>query len=275
MSPMSCDQVRDLLPAYVLGALERDDEAVVGEHLATCQLHSEAAELGGVVPHLAESLDPVEPPAALRGRIMALAAADLEARRTPDAATTRAAPTPVPSLAEGLRRPRLQLSWGFGLQAAAVLVVVVLGAWNFNLQGRVGALEADVAAARAYETAINGVLAAATAPGSQTVVLGPGEGFASSGLAAVRADGSIVMVMRGLDPTVGSEVYEAWVIVGSDAPRPIGDFRVAAAGTASFTSGATTPTAGAVLAVTREPGPGATTPTLPIISLGTALGPTS
>ena len=270
MTRYDCDQVRDLLPAYVLGALERDEEAAVREHIATCNLHAEAAELGGVVPLLAETLDPVEPPAALRTRIMAAAAADLEARRAPTAPVA-AAPRP----AELARRPRFQLSWGFALQAVAVLVVVVLGAWNLNLQNRISGLETDVAAARAYETAVNSVLAAALEEGSQTVVLGPGEGFESGGLAAIRADGSVVLAMHDLDPTVGPQVYEAWVILGSDAPIPIGSFAVAAAGTASFTSEPTPAGPGAVIALTREPGPGATAPTMPIISLGAAPGPTS
>lgn len=281
MSPLTCDQVRDLLPAYVLGALERDEEAAVREHLAGCQLHAEAEELGGVVPYLAEVLDPVEPPVALKARIVAAAAADLEARRAAAsrlAEAPRPVAPPVPTRApapEPERRPRFRFSWGLVLQAAAVLAVVVLGAWNLNLQSRIGTLETDIASSHQYERAIGDVLAAAVESGSKTVVLGPAEGFASTGLAAVRADGSIVLAMRGLDPTVGNEVYEAWVIVGEAAPLPIGSFIVAANGTGTFSSGATPAAAGAVVALTREPRPGATTPTLPIIALGTAIGPTS
>ncbi|HZM72593.1 MAG TPA: anti-sigma factor [Candidatus Polarisedimenticolia bacterium] len=277
MTRYDCDQVRDLLPAYVLGALERDEEAAVREHLATCDLHAEAAELGGVVPYLAETVDPVEPPAALRSKIMALAAADLEARRA-QAPVPAPAVVPAPVAAPRAAAPErrgFRLSWSFAFQAAAVAVVVALGALSLNLQNRITGLEGDIAAARAYETAVNNVLAAAAEEGSQTVVLGPGEGFASGGIAAIRADGSVVLAMHDLDPTVGTEVYEAWVIIGSDAPIPIGNFGVASAGTASFTSAPTPAGAGAIVALTREPGPGALTPTLPIISLGTAIGPTS
>ena len=286
MTRLDCDQVRDLLPAYVLGALERDEEAAVREHIATCNLHAEAAELGGVVPYLADTLEPVEPPAELRTRIMALAAADLEARRA-SATSDTAAPVPAPAPARAPepvapphvaddRRRAFRLSWGFAFQAAAVLVLVALGALNLNLQDRITGLEGDLAAARAYETAVNNVLAAAAEEGSQTVVLAPGQpGFEAGGLAAIRADGSVVLAMHDLDPTVGLEVYEAWVIIGSDAPIPIGSFAVASAGTASFTSESTPAGPGAVIALTREPGPGATTPTPPIISFGTAIGPTS
>ena len=37
-------------------------------------------------------------------------------------------------------------------------------------------------------------------------------------------------VMQGLAPTTGSEVYEVWAIVGSQAPAPIGSFEVGADG---------------------------------------------
>ena len=284
MTRYDCDQVRDLLPAYVLGALERDEEAAVREHLATCNLHAEAAELGGVVPYVAETLDPVEPPAALRSRIMALAAADLEARRAAAADTTAPVAAPVaPSVPAPVVPPRaaaperrgFRLSWNFAFQAAAVVVVVALGALSLNLQNRITGLEGDIAAAKAYETAVNNVLAAAAEEGSQTVVLAGQPGFEAGGLAAIRADGTVVLAMHDLDPTVGTEVYEAWVIVAGSDPIPIGDFRVASAGTAAFVSGQTPAGPGAVVALTREPGPGATAPTMPIISLGTAIGPAS
>ena len=59
-------------------------------HLATCaEAHDEIAELGGVLPALAESVPVVEPPEGLKARIMAAAAADLE-ERTAGVATTGA-----------------------------------------------------------------------------------------------------------------------------------------------------------------------------------------
>jgi hypothetical protein len=279
MSALSHDQVQDLLPAYVLGALERDEEAAVREHLASCQLHDEVAELGGTVHYLAEIVEPVEPPAALKARILAAAAeADLEARRAGAVPAAIAAPAPMrpqPAVVPTVERPRLRLTWGWAMQAAAVIAVIALGAWNLNLQSRVGGLENEVADARAYERALDDVLTVAILPGSQTAVLGPAEGGPSMGLAAIRADGSIVLAMRGLDPTVGSEVYEAWVIVGDAAPQPVGGFKVGKSGTATFTSAVTPAVPGAILALTREPAAGATTPTMPIVALGTAIGPTS
>ena len=90
--PMTHETARGLAAAYVLGALEPAEEAAVREHLQTCaEPHDEFAELGGVVPYLVElpGLELVEPPASLRDRIMAAAAADLAER------TATASPTPA------------------------------------------------------------------------------------------------------------------------------------------------------------------------------------
>src|SRR3972149_4970324 len=79
---LTCERVRDLAPAYVLGALERDEELAVAEHLRTCSdAHEEVAELGAVVPYLSDTVPLVEPPASLRGRILSAAADDLAARQ--------------------------------------------------------------------------------------------------------------------------------------------------------------------------------------------------
>ncbi len=81
MRDLTHEEVLELAGAFVLGALEPAEEAAVRAHLATCSRpHDEIAELGGVLPVLAESVPIVEPPAGLRARIMAAAAEDLAAR---------------------------------------------------------------------------------------------------------------------------------------------------------------------------------------------------
>jgi anti-sigma-K factor RskA len=64
--------------------------------------------------------------------------------------------------------------------------------------------------------------------------------------------------------------YEAWLIAGDAAPVPIGWFQVGASGTQSFVTAHAALGEGVVVALTLEPGPGAETPTLPIIAVGTA-----
>jgi hypothetical protein len=152
------------------------------------------------------------------------------------------------------------------VRIAAALVIVALGAWNLLLQ-------AQVRDARSYEAGVAAVLELASEPGSQAAILAPPDGDGPRGLAAVGSDGSIVIALRDLPATTGTEVYEAWVIGADGVPEPIGGLGVGAAGTLTLTATASAAGPGVTLALTREPGPGATTPTLPILSSGVASAP--
>jgi hypothetical protein len=275
---LHCVDVEDVAASFVLGALEAAEMAAVRAHLAGCpEAHPEFAELGSVVPALFETVELVEPPATLRGRIMAAAAADTQrAGETrlapaPQAAPSTRPPTPRPSAVD---RPRGS-AWGnlfrrpvwAAVSLAAALGLLALGAWNLQLRDQINGLTA-------YRNGVVAVLDQAAQPGAQLAILNVPEGAPGpSGLAAVSAGGTNVsLVMRDLAPTAGAEVYEAWVIAGTNAPVPIGHFTVDASGTATFVT--TAPSggggAGITVALTREPGPGATTPTMPIIALGAA-----
>jgi anti-sigma-K factor RskA len=272
VATLTCDEVREMAGAFVLGALEPADEAAVRAHLVTCEdAHAEIVELGGVLPALAESVPVVEPPVGLKARIMAAAAADLEERTArpsdvaPTAAPTVPEPTAFPTPAErDVRRARTSTgTWV--LRAAAVLAIVALGGWNLLLQNQ-------LTAAQAYEQSVAAVLDVAAQPGSLTAILTPDDGT-GSGLAAVRADGAVTLAMQDLAPTTGSTVYTAWAIGGDGVPVAIGDFTVGSDGTASFAAPTSPLASGTVLALTREPTPGATAPTGPIVSKGVATAP--
>ncbi|HEX7223128.1 MAG TPA: anti-sigma factor [Candidatus Limnocylindrales bacterium] len=272
--PLSHDEVRDLAGGFVLGALEPAEEAAVREHLRTCdEPHPEFAELGGVVPYLAESgdFDPVEPPAALRDRIMAAAAAEGSAATSTGstaAALPAAAPIPFPGASErAARRGRTSpLDWAFRI--AAVVAIAALAGWNLLLQQ-------DLGRAREYDNAVASVVAAAGEPGSQTVILTPAEGASARGIAAVRDDGSVVLALRDLAATSGTQVYETWLIVGDAAPVAVGGFTVGADGTGTFTTEPADAPPGAVVALTLEPNAGNTAPMGPVVASGVAIAPTS
>ena len=271
MQPTTHEQATDLAAAYVLGALEAADMAAIRDHLATCpESHVEFERLGGVVPYLLESSDVelVEPPASLGDRIMAAAAADLATRGA------GAEPAPqrtiqFPSAPERKTRARSrtrQLNWA--MRIAAILAIVVLGGWNLLLQN-------DLGAVRRFDQAVASVISAAAQPGSQTVVLTPTENSQASGIAAILPDGSVILAMRDLPATTGTEVYETWVIVGTAAPVPVGDFKVDANGLATATTRPTQAPPGAIIAVSREPQPGSTAPIGPIVSTGVGIAPSS
>jgi anti-sigma-K factor RskA len=270
---LTCDEVRDLAGSFVLGALDADEAEAVRAHLAGCaDAHAEIAELASVVPVLDASVPIVEPPSALKGRIMAAATEDLATRRaaTDTAAVTDTATVTdmaaVPSSAEPIPISSRRSTGSLVLRIAAVLAIVLLGGWNLLLQGQLSAAEA-------YEQSVAAVLEVAAQPGSLTAVLtadGAGGASGPAGLAAVSSAGEVTLAMQDLEPTSGAQVYEAWVIGGDGVPVPLGSFAVGGNGTASFAASGLPAEPGIVLALTLEPGPGATTPTLPIVSAGTA-----
>ena len=274
---LHCAEVSELAAAFVLGALEPAEAAAVRAHLAACpEPHGEFAQLGGVVPALLEAVELVAPPANLGARIRAAA----EAEQAATAAGQRAAPahdvapTPAP---QPIRKPLLvdaprsgggpaglfrRPVWA-AVSLAAALAVVALGVWNVQLQSQVADLST-------YRTGVAAVLDEAARPGAQLAVLAaPTGGTGPSGLAAVGADGTVALVMHELVPTAGAQVYEAWLIGSAGTPVPIGGFTVNAGGSAWFSATHASLGSGVTVALTLEPGPGATAPTLPIVVVGT------
>ncbi len=234
---LTCDDVRDMAGAFVLRALEPAEEAAVRTHLASCSdPHAEIAEVGSVLPVLDASVPEMEPSPALKGRIMAAAAADLEARRAasaPASPSTPASPT-APAAADLPRARRRRLPGAderaaraarrtspatWVLRIAAVLVIGVLAGWNLLLQGQLDAAQ-DV------RENVAAVLDVASQPGALTAVLAPATSGGPRGLAAMSPSGEMAMAVRELTPTTGNQVYEAWVIGSDGVPVPLGGVTV-------------------------------------------------
>jgi hypothetical protein len=271
---LHCAEVEDLAAPFVLGALEVSEAEAVRAHLAGCpEPHPEFAEMGSVAPALFETVDIVQPSSALRDRILAAAAAETQRERMPAMDTQRDAQRDTQRERMPVVEPAGTLKGFFSglfrrpiwapLALAAVVAVAALGAWSFQLRS-------DLEGLTAYRNGVVAVLDAAAQPDAELALLAaPDDPAGPSGLAAIGGDGSVALVMRDLAPTSGSEVYEAWLIIGSNAPVPIGSFTVGSTRTATFTTNHV-PFQGVTVALTREPGPGATTPTLPIIAAGAA-----
>jgi hypothetical protein len=277
---LACSEVADLAASFVLGALEPAESDAVRRHLAECpEAHPEMAELHSVVPALFEVVEPVAPPAGLKDRILAAAAAAADVQRAagaqqiagtqPVVDTQRAAEAPrvartrpviedrPPGWTSFFRRP----IWAT-VSLAAVLAVAVLGYQNIRLSE-------ENAALAAYRQGVVALIEEASAPGAQLAALAPPEGAGPTGVAAVAADGTVAIVMRDLAPTTGSQVYEAWVIAGDAAPVPIGHFTVAGNGLGSFQTDQPEASQGVIVALSLEPGPDSTTPTT-VVALGQA-----
>jgi len=274
---LHCAEVAEDAAAFVLGALDPARADAVRAHLAACpEPHPEIAALGGVVPALFESVDEIAPPPELGARIRAAAEAE---RAAVQSARAPMRPAGVPPRERPSRAPERQAG-GFwsslfrrpvwaAVSLVAALALVALGAWNVQLRDQVSGLQT-------YRDGVAAVLDQASRPGAQLAVLAPGSGTAGpSGLAVVGADGSLSLVMKDLKPTSGAQVYEAWVIAGTAAPVPIAGFTVGAGGAGSLTASHAPLGLGVTVALTLEPGPGATTPTLPIVAAGVAAAQSS
>ena len=218
---LTCDEASELAGLYVLDALEAAESVAVRAHLHVCaEAHAEFAELGGVVPALAELFQPVEAPAALKSRVMAAVAAE----RAP--AQPASSSTPVPGAARSqaemdarvweppaAERPRARRpsSLGWGMAAAAVMVIAVLGAWNVVLQTRAGEVEQR-------SQMIAQAIAVSTDPEAEVAVLrgtGPAEG--ASGFAAFPRDGDGYIVLVDLPAAPAGQTYQAWYLVDGQA----------------------------------------------------------
>src|SRR5215831_8551165 len=72
-SALTCDQCEELLPGYLLSALEAAEAAAVAEHLHTCDhCQTSLAAYETVVERLAQAVPPHEPPEDLQQRLMAV-----------------------------------------------------------------------------------------------------------------------------------------------------------------------------------------------------------
>lgn len=196
---LDCAAVDEIAAAYLLGAVDPDEERLVTEHLASCR--APHAELRDGVPGevLAMALAPVEPSLELRERLMASIA------RTPQ---EHAAPPVVeraPTTRGGLLG-WLSPGWARGLAAAGAAAVLALAAWNIGLQAELDASRA-VARAIAEAEAVHSV----TGEAGRGLLLDTGAGAA--------------FVPAELDDLPADRLYEAWLIPAGGAPVAVGTFR--------------------------------------------------
>ncbi len=121
-----CEELEELVPAYVLDAVDEPDRARIEAHLPRCSRCTRLIEsyrpVTDLLPHAAR---PVEPPAELKYRVLA---ATTSARR---------APAQRPPLSTQLARLFGSLFRSPAFSAVALALVLALGVWNLALQGQV------------------------------------------------------------------------------------------------------------------------------------------
>jgi anti-sigma factor RsiW len=192
------EELRDLIPAYALDALEAEAARAVEAHLPACgECRAELSMLQAVAAELAGGVAPVEPPAALRERILA--------------AVRPHRPAAVPS--------RL---WMVGLAAAAALILVLGGITLVQFQ-RLRALTVHMGALSARLAAQERLIAVLASPTSRTTTL-QGSVQANVRLVYDPAAGQGTLVVTDLRDPGASFVYQLWLIAGQE-PESAGVFR--------------------------------------------------
>ena len=271
---MSCDRISELAPGFVLGALDADDMIEVQDHLSRCrQPHSEIVEMGGVVPYLAEALEPIEPPAWLRESVLSAARSDIDARRRAEepvslpvaarATITSLHEEPAPLvLLSAARRSRRRRAMGWASRVAAAAAIVVLGGYAVVLQG-------DLQKAKNAQSEDASLYYMWAQPDTLKAVLVANDGSGASGMAALRPTGHILVRLHGLPQTKGAEVYAVWINSGGTTPAKAGTLTVDDTGSGYLDVNNVPTTASLWVFVCREPNAGVTAPTGPIIVSGT------
>lgn len=240
---------------YVLNALGPAEMASVRAHLATCpEDHSVFADLGGVIPALAASIEPVDAPPELRARVLGAISAEAG-----ELVAVADAPAPVMRPPETVRGARLRglferrIALGWGAAAAAALILAVVGTWAFTLQARNESLEQR-------QELIAQALVARDAAGAEVAQLsGSGGATGASGFAALTPRGETYILMVGLPPAPAGQTYQAWYIADG-APVSAGLITVGDDGLGVL-RGASPPGGTRIVALTLERTGGADQPT--------------
>jgi anti-sigma-K factor RskA len=266
------DRLHDLAGAYVLGALDATERADFERHLADCrQCADEVRSLQPVVDGLGQIVPLVDPPAALRDRVLPPSLASRASARQAQSQT----PAPHPGSGSIVHVMDSSLGWGWLAAAASLVVAVGLAVYVWQLRDRLSLVERRldeaIARAAAGDARLAELRRASMDVRTTALVLGAPDllrvdlaGQAGS-RAKARAFWSpahgLVFTAVDLPALPQGKVYQLWV-VGPQAPVSAGILQPDAAGRATtiVEAGAAFPVP-AAFAVTLEPAGGVPQPT--------------
>ena len=231
------EELENLVAPWVLGALDAAEVDVVRTHIEGCASCREAASrLGRAVGMLPLDVEEVEPPARLRERIMASAAASRGAAVAPLSLPARAKdrrPSPKPLT------PSTPRGWVPGYAAAAVVVLALA----------MGLIAGDLVGRQASPAAP--VVLHSTLVGHQALA------GARANVIDLKSDGVALVDFSNLPQLPSSKVYEVWLITAAGRADPAGVFVPDVNGSKVVLVGKSL--AGySVMAVTAEEGPAGT-----------------
>ncbi len=216
---MNCEAVEEFLPAHALGALEGEDAAAVEKHLKgcpTCRLALDGHRL--VVLNLPETVPQIDPPADLKGRLMAR----IDAL---SASAVAAKPLEAPGVARrwfgfpGQRRVQV-------LIASLSTVSLFLVGWAVFQTLEVNDLRDDNVEMASEIRKQWDTLAFATADGVQTVQLVGTEvaPMTKGSLLMDLEENKAILMVTGLTPPPKGMTYQLWLWKHETTPASLGTF---------------------------------------------------
>jgi anti-sigma-K factor RskA len=262
----ACDQCRENLPLYAVGALTSDEANELKRHLAECPAcREELSGLSEAAAQIAMAVEPTVPPARLREKLLARLGDERSEKR---AAIEGRHP---------VGRGRAGRAW-FWVPAFATVVLAIASAtlWRHDREllrsnrELTAKLEANVGVAQQARELIN-TLTANDAERITLVAAGTKPQPEAKVVYSSRQR-SLVLLAGNLNPLPPRKIYELWLLPASGKqPIPAGTFKPDAHGAATlvlsqFAGGV----AAKGFAVTIENEPGSIVPTMPIILSGSA-----
>ncbi len=276
MSPTDLDHqaFQESVGLYVLGALPTDEREAFERHLRSCDTcAAEVRSFRSAADALPYALPQVDPPSALRARVLAAAGHPLSGR----AAGPDAGRAPAFSIWQS------RIGW---LSAAALLVVSVgVSGYALTLRQRVGGLELQLQDAIARVTRSEQQLATATASAAraevrlavitapdlaQVALAGQPPSPRATGRAFWSRTRGLMFAASNLPPLPSNRIYQFWVVTATSAISSGWTFRPDESGRAAelFATAPDIPPPVA-MAVTIEPEGGVPAPTGDKVLVGT------
>lgn len=236
---MTCDQFEELHELYALGALESNEAEAMRAHLAegckNCEASVDRALVDLAV--IAATTPLVEPPPALRDRVMA---------------SVGAAKAPISISA---RKPSRPVAAWLAAAAAALILIAGIGVED-HLRRQTAAQDAQKleVSVRAQAQRTAELLQIIQAPGTKDVGFHPVKPDVPKGHIFVNSQAGAVMLIADLPAPPPGWKYESWVVPKNGAPQPVESFERDSNGVAfTIVKGPVDTNQWAALAVSLEP----------------------
>ncbi|GIK62352.1 MAG: anti-sigma factor [Chloroflexota bacterium] len=220
----ACDTLRELLPAYSIGATDEAETRLVESLLAECpEVAIELQDFMRLAGAIAYTAPPITPPAALHDKLMTAVA---------QRQTFTPSPTPVPTTPVRWLTPTLAR---FTLAAAALLLIVnvVLIARLFNLSDEQQQQETKIDQLSDQLTRQNQFFAALATGKANRINLESSTGEALASVIWTPASNSALLVSNNLPALASDRAYQLWFI-RDNQPISGGVFRVDEEGQGTF-----------------------------------------